>query len=123
AELFMTVAQTAMDKGDPTNYARFSADKQVMLLQAMEDETMPPKATESLGRAMGLPQIAPVFAAIDGVETIAAPAGRRGWAQYSPARPSLAYAPENAPDTYAASRARLFHFISTWAKTGVGEIR
>jgi pimeloyl-ACP methyl ester carboxylesterase len=123
AELFTTVAQTALDKGDPTNYAALSADKQILLMQAMQDVAMPPQATASLARAMALPQVPPIFEREPLVPEVAPPVARRGWLQYSPATHSLAYQEDNTPEAYARSRSQLFHFLTTWAKTGVAEIR
>ncbi|MCK6552596.1 alpha/beta hydrolase [Myxococcota bacterium] len=123
SEVFMSVAQTALDKGDPSNWAHLARTKQVLLLQAMEDEVMPRRATMALGRHLGLPQIAPIFEASPGATTVDAPIAGRGWAQYSPARHSLAYAPQNTPESFEAARARLFHYLGTWAATGMGEIR
>jgi dienelactone hydrolase len=121
-ELFTNIAQTAVDRGDPTNYGPLSLEKQVLLMQAMEDETMPAKATEDLGRAMELPQVAPVHRGVDGVRSVSSPELRRGWTQWDPAMHSLTYAPGNAPDTYAKARAQMFHFLESWSRTGAGEI-
>lgn len=122
AELFVTVAQAALDRGDPSNYAHLSANKQVLLLQAMQDEVMPPGATRALARSMRLPQIEPIFERDDRLPSMPAPVTGRGWTQFSPATHSLAYSPGNTPEAYAASRAQLFHFVETWAATGTGEI-
>jgi hypothetical protein len=117
------VAQTAVDRGDPTNYAGLSPMKQVLLMQAMEDPVMPAKATEALGRAMHLPQVAPVYAKIDDVDQPSGSVMRRGWSQWDPAMHSLTYAEESSPDVYAKARAQMFHFLATWMKTGDAEIQ
>lgn len=123
AELFVSVAQAALDRGDPSNYAHLSSEKQILLMQAMQDEVMPPGATRAMARAMGLPQIDPVYERDQTVPEISAPTMRRGWTQFSPAMHSLAYSPDDAPEAYARSRAQLFHFVETWAHSGIGEIR
>jgi len=122
-ELFTTVAQTAVDRGDPTNYAALSLDRQVLLMQAMEDETMPRKRPKPLGRAMHLPQVAPIYARIDDVDEAASPALKRGWSQFDPATHNLAYGPGDTPDTYAKARAQLFGFLKSWAETGTAQIQ
>jgi hypothetical protein len=123
AELFVTIAQAALDRGDPSNYVELAASKQALLMQAMQDEAMPSKATAALGRAMALPQVSPVFERIEDLPEVSAPITRRGWTQFSPATHSLAYSPGNTPEAYERSRAQLFHFVRTWAASGVGEIR
>jgi hypothetical protein len=123
AELFVAVAQAALDRGDPTNYVGRAGEKQVLLMQAMQDETMPAGATRALGRAMQLPQLAPVFEKEAGLSEVTGPITRRGWTQFSPAKHALAYSPGNTPEEYARSRAQLFHFVRTWAETGTGEIK
>jgi hypothetical protein len=123
AELFVAVAQAALDRGDPSNYGALSSDKQVLLLQAMQDEVMPPHATRALARSMLLPQIEPAFERDEQLPLLTAPIARRGWTQFSPATHSLAYSPGNTPEAYARSREQLFHFVATWASTGTGEIR
>lgn len=123
AELFVTVAQAALDRGDPTNYVARASEKQVLLMQAMQDETMPAGATRALGRAMMLPQVAPVFEKEENLAEMTGPVMRRGWTQFSPAKHALAYSPGNTPEEYARSREQLFRFVQSWAREGVGEIR
>lgn len=120
-QLFTTVAQTVLDRGDPSNFAHRSRDKQIYLAQGMDDTVVPPGATRSLGIAMGLPIIAPAADAPPGTEVIEGPLEGRGWAQYPDAGHGLFF-DEGRPG-YEASRAQLLEFVRTWAQTGTGVIR
>jgi alpha-beta hydrolase superfamily lysophospholipase len=117
-ELFATVAQTALDRGDPTNYAPLSTNKEVLLMQGMEDEVMPAKATESLARALRLPQVEPIYMRADDMEDAPVPAETRGWTQWDPATHSLVY---DVP-TYPQARAQMLHFLTTWSTARTAEI-
>lgn len=119
-QLFTAVAQAAIDRGDPSNYARFSLEDQVLLIQGMEDTTVPAAASAALARAMALPQVNPVEPVPD-LPTIDAPAERRGWTQHAGAGHNLFHEP--ALPAYDVARGQLFHFVSTWAETGVAEIQ
>lgn len=118
-QLFTAVAQAAIDRGDPSNYARLSMDKQVLLIQGMEDATVPAAASTALARAMALPQVDPVEPVSD-LPTLSAPVERRGWTQHANAGHNLFHEP--SLPAYAVARGQLFHFIRTWAETGTAEI-
>ncbi len=119
-QLFTSVAQAAMDRGDPSNYASRSLDKQIYLITALQDTVVPPAASVALARAMSLPQVEPVYRPIEGLTTGVAPVTRRGWSQHDDAGHDLFHDRSHA--AYAAARGQLFHFVKTWAETGTGEL-
>jgi cephalosporin-C deacetylase-like acetyl esterase len=120
-QLFTTVAQSALDRGDPSNYAARSKDRQVLLITATEDSVIPPAGSAALARAMALPQVEPVYDRDETLPMVAGPIQRRGWTQHPDAGHDLFHA-ESKPE-YGSARAQLFHFVKTWVETGVGEIR
>jgi dienelactone hydrolase len=117
--LFTTVAQTVLDRGDPSNYAARSADTQVLLIQALEDQVVPAGATVSLARAMALPLVGEPYAPVPDLPTAPGPVSRRGWTQY----PGTHALPLKASEPYHAhARAQARRFIETWVATGTAEI-
>jgi cephalosporin-C deacetylase-like acetyl esterase len=120
-QLFTSVAQAAMDRGDPSNYARRSMDKQVYLITALLDTSVPPAASAALARAMELPQVEPIYDRVDALPAVSGPLTRRGWSQHADVGHELFHEPSNPAS--AVARAQLFHFVKTWVETGVGEIR
>ncbi len=119
-QMFTTVAQSVLDRGDPSNFAARSLDEDVFLLQGMTDTVVPPGATESLARAMGLAIVAPAADAPDGITVVDGPVAGRGWTQFPGVGHNLFY--ERDKPTYEQAHAQLAHYVATWAATGVGEI-
>lgn len=119
-QLFTTVAQTLLDRGDPSNYARLSREKQVLLSQAMEDDVVPAGASVSLARAMELPLLAPGVAPVPDLPVMAGPISGRGWAQFSPAGHEL-FQREGKPN-FRPARDQAMHFLARWRDTGQAEL-
>ncbi|MBK6684890.1 MAG: prolyl oligopeptidase family serine peptidase [Deltaproteobacteria bacterium] len=119
-QLFTTVAQTLLDRGDPSNYARLSREKQILLSQAMEDDVVPAAASVSLARAMELPLLAPGVAPVADLPVMAGPLARRGWAQFSPAGHEL-FQREGRPN-FRPARDQAMHFLARWRDTGQAEL-
>ncbi|MEQ9500250.1 MAG: hypothetical protein RIT81_25475 [Deltaproteobacteria bacterium] len=120
-QMFTTVAQSVLDRGDPSNFAARSLGEDVFLLQGMTDTVVPPGATESLARAMGLPIVAPAADAPEGIEVIDGPVAGRGWTQFPGVGHNLFY--ERDKPTWEQAHGQLSHYVATWAATGVGEIK
>lgn len=119
-QLFTTVAQSLLDRGDPSNYARLSREKQVLLVQAMEDDVVPARATVSLARAMELPLLGPGVAPVSDLPVLPAPIPRRAWSQFTPAGHEL-FRRQGRPN-FAPARAQAFHFLRAWRERGEAEV-
>jgi len=118
--LFTTVAQSVLDRGDPSNYAARSLDSQILLVQALEDTVVPAGATVSLARAMALPLVGEPWAPVPDLPTEAGPIERRGWVQF----PGDHGLPTKRSEPYNAdARAVARHFIQSWLETGEAEVR
>lgn len=118
--MFTTVAQTVLDRGDPSNYVAAARDKQILLIQALNDNVVPAGATISLARALDLPLVGQAYTPVDDLPVQAAPATRRAWTQF----PGSHGLPMHRDEpSYEAARAQAWHFIETWVRTGTGEIR
>lgn len=120
-QLFSTAAQTALDRGDPSNWAWASQNKQILLVQAMDDVVVPAAASQSLALAMDLPLLAPGSRPHPALPILSGPLTRRGWSQFAPGSHALF---RHASETHHQSaKNQVFHFIETWAATGTAEVR
>lgn len=118
--MFTTVAQSVLDRGDPSNFVASAADKQVLLIQALQDTVVPAGATISLARAMDLPLVGEAHTPVPDLATLPGPVPRRGWTQFEGSHDLPV---RRSQPNYEAARAQARHFMDTWVRTGEGEIR
>ncbi|MCA9544117.1 MAG: hypothetical protein KC613_06990 [Myxococcales bacterium] len=76
----LTVLQTLVDGGDPAVWgAHILADRvrgepfPLLMPVVLEDQVVPPLTNRALGRAMGLPHMAPVARPVDGLQVVQGP--------------------------------------------------
>lgn len=112
--------------GDPVNYASFlrpgprtGAPRQVLLMEVMEDDTMPENCVEAAARTMQLPQVGviekPVFGLAEESDGISEGAGL---VQYSGSAHNLTLGSDRSDEANAQG----IHFLQTFLETGTGKI-
>ena len=136
------VAQALIDAGDPVNYAphvlrdRFlGAPPHLLQNLAMDDTVVPNTTSRALARAFGLTHVPPVALPIDLVPaeaTVPVRGNREGGAltaglfQFDRVTPREGAPPEAATHMNVFDSlegpGQAFHFLETWASTGIPEI-
>lgn len=116
------VFQALLDRGDPSNYARLSQERQVLLAQAIDDDVMPSEATIALARAFNLPLVEPVHQPIEGLQVVSPPFMGRALVQIEDAD-HAAFRRKAPPSVRARSMPKMLDFLRGWVQTGIGEIR
>lgn len=123
-----TVIQQFLDRADPINSLAWSQrenptlweKRQILMQQAMKDETMPAAATWSMARVFSLPQIAPILQAVNGLDPNATP--QRGLTQFADALHNYILDEEYSPLTLQA-QAQSAHFLVSALKHGKAEVK
>ncbi|MFT7621107.1 MAG: hypothetical protein ACI9WU_000268 [Myxococcota bacterium] len=140
---FFPILQTLIERGDSANYARavterpaeLGAAPHLLVMNVLDDDTVPPGTNRMLARALGIPHIPPVLDpvgiipvldgapvsgnAVEGTQT-------RGLFQYDTITESESGNPKTATHSNVAkSREAILQavtFIETWLDTGVPTI-
>jgi hypothetical protein len=131
--LYTVAVGSILDKADPSNMGRYVISeplssvgraKQILLQEAIDDETVPNITTEHLARALGLPLLTPLQKDVWGLERTAAPTTMRGLFQFQPANHNLIMEYGNDPIGLNGERARrqVAAFFRTWFDTGTADI-
>jgi hypothetical protein len=131
--LFSVAVGNILDKADPCNLARYVTSaprpmtgrtKQVLLIESINDDTVPNITTENLARALGLPLVAPYATEIWGLSQVQSPAEKLGLFQYDPADHNMVSNYSDTPIGRNGARAReqMAHFLRSYFDTGTGEI-
>jgi len=131
--LYAVAVQHILDKGDPTPMGRYVTQeprpfvgrtKQILLQEAINDETVPNATTEHLARGLRLPLIRPFVTDIWGLEQKDAPAEGLGIFQFDPADHNFMFDFSDEPvgKSGARARAQLAEFVTSWLATGTGRI-
>lgn len=131
--LYAVAVQHILDKGDPTPMGRYVTQeprpfvgrtKQILLQEAINDETVPNTTTEHLARGLRLPLIKPFVIDIWGLEQKDAPAEGLGIFQFEPADHNFIFDFSEEPigQSGARARAQVTEFVTSWLATGTARI-
>ena len=131
--LYSIAVQQILDKGDPVPIGRYVVNeprpfvgraKQILLQEAINDETVPNVTTEHLARAIGLPLLKPFSVDIWGLTQADAPAGKLGIFQFDPGNHNFIDDDSSTPigKNGARARAQVAEFANSYFTTGTASI-
>ncbi|MCB9640684.1 MAG: hypothetical protein H6727_17445 [Myxococcales bacterium] len=122
------VMQQFLDRADPLNTAAWWMrneptlweKRQVLMQQAMNDETMPAEATWSMARTLLLPQFDPILTTVSGLSS--EKSTLRALTQFADATHNYIL-DEGYPQLTVQAQEQAAHFLSTALKTGTAELK